>query len=86
MQENGPLMSIKVLTSSCHRMCFILSNTKQATLTPPIIQQALDRDRQCIFSGDVPSCDSDPLVATWVFPPFMGYEASVFRTMASNLY
>jgi len=46
-------------------------------LTPRIIQQALDRDRQCIFSGVVPSCDFDALVATWVFPPFMGYKASV---------
>jgi hypothetical protein len=46
-------------------------------LTPPLVQQALDRDRQCIFSGDVPSCDSDTLVAAWVFPPFLGYEASV---------
>jgi hypothetical protein len=53
-------------------------------LTPPIIQQALDRDRQCIFSGDVPSCDSDALVAAWVFPPFMGYEASVQYLEPSN--
>ena len=44
-------------------------------MTPPLIQQALDRDRQCIFSGVVPSCDTS-LVASWVFPPFLGYEAS----------
>ncbi|KAF8522970.1 hypothetical protein BU17DRAFT_86573 [Hysterangium stoloniferum] len=48
----------------------------KASLTSPIIQQALDRDRQCIFSGVVPSCGSDALVATWVFPPFMGYKLS----------
>jgi hypothetical protein len=54
-------------------------------LTPPLVQQALDRDRQCIFSGDVPSCDSDALVAAWVFPPFMGYEASVQYFEPSNL-
>ena len=46
-------------------------------MTPSFIQQALDRDRQCIFSGAVPSCDSDALVATWVFPPFLGYEVSI---------
>src|ERR1700728_2120037 len=45
-------------------------------MTPSIIKQALDRDRQCIFSGIVPSCDSDSLVATWVFPPFLGHKAS----------
>ncbi|KAF8530517.1 hypothetical protein BU17DRAFT_79301 [Hysterangium stoloniferum] len=38
----------------------------KASLTAPIIQQALDRDRQCIFSGVVPSCGSDALVATWL--------------------
>jgi len=42
----------------------------------PLIQQALDRDRECIFSGVVPSGDLDGLVATWVFPPFLGYEIS----------
>ncbi|KAF8524097.1 hypothetical protein BU17DRAFT_63456 [Hysterangium stoloniferum] len=47
----------------------------KVSLTAPIIQQALDRDRQCIFSGVVPSCGSDALVATWVFPPFLGYKA-----------
>ena len=46
-------------------------------MTPSFIQQALDRDRQCFFSGAVPSCDSDALVATWVFPPFLGYEVSI---------
>ena len=54
-----------------------LSDAYQASLTPPIIQQALDRDHQCIFSGDVSSRESDALVAAWVFPPFLGYEASV---------
>ncbi|KAF8816766.1 hypothetical protein BYT27DRAFT_6376787 [Phlegmacium glaucopus] len=35
------------------------------------------RGRQCNFSGVVPSCDSDPLVATWVFPLFLGYKQNV---------
>jgi len=62
----------------------LLSDAEQASLTPAIIHQALDRDRQCIFSGVVPSCDSDALVATWVSPPFLGHKASVqpFRTIA----
>ena len=46
----------------------------KTSLAPPLIHQALDRDRQCIFSGFVPSCDFDGLVATWVFPPILGYE------------
>jgi len=47
-------------------------------MTPSVIQQALDRDRRCIFSGAMPSdSESEALVATWVFPPFMGYQASV---------
>ncbi|KAF8525469.1 hypothetical protein BU17DRAFT_62622 [Hysterangium stoloniferum] len=51
------------------------SLSAKASLTAPIIQQALDRDRQCIFSGVVPSCGSDALVATWVFPPCLGHKA-----------
>jgi len=46
----------------------------KASLTPSIIQQAFDRDRQCIFSEILSSCDSDALVATWVFPPFLGHK------------
>jgi len=57
----------------------------KASLTPPIIQQALDRDRQCMFSGVMPSCDFDTLVATWVFPPFLGYKASVQYFEPSHL-
>ncbi|KAF9444828.1 hypothetical protein P691DRAFT_796025 [Macrolepiota fuliginosa MF-IS2] len=48
----------------------------KALLTPSIIQQALNRDCQCLFSGAVPSCDSDMLSATWIFPPFLGHKAS----------
>lgn len=58
----------------------------KASLTPRIIQQALDRDRQCIFSGVVPSCDFDALVATWVFPPFMGYKLSRDPWLESKYY
>ena len=46
-------------------------------MTPSIIQQALERDRQCVFSGVAPSGDSDALVATWVFPPFLGFKVSM---------
>jgi len=42
-------------------------------LTPALIQQALDRDKACIFSGVVPNLGVDTVVATWVFPPFLGY-------------
>jgi len=45
-------------------------------MTPSIVRQVRDRDRQCIFSGGMPSGDSEGLIATWVFPPFMGYKAS----------
>ncbi len=45
----------------------LLSNAEQASLIPSIIRQALNRDRRCLFSGAVPSCDSDTLVATWIF-------------------
>ena len=75
MKSNSPLMLVKV-NSSSRRMCFTLSYPHQASLTTHFIQQALGRDRQCIFSGVLPSCDTT-LVATWVFPPFLGYEASV---------
>ena len=72
MKENSPLLSVKVLhVVECALFYLMLS------LPPRTIQQALDRDRQCIFSGVMPSRASDPLVASWVFPPFLGYKASV---------
>jgi len=58
----------------------------KAYLTPLIIQKALARDRQCIFSGVVPSCDADALVVTWVFPPFMGYKLSEDPWLESKYY
>ena len=42
-------------------------------MTPDIMREALDRDRVCVFSGVAPSQDSDALVVTWIFPPFLGY-------------
>jgi len=56
----------------------------KAALTPCIMQQALDRDRQCIFSGDV--TESQPLVATWVFPPFLGHKLSDDHYLESKYY
>ena len=74
MKENSPLLSVKV--PHCVVECALLfSDAQQASLTTSFIQQALDRDRQCVFSGVMPSC-SNALVATWIFPPFMGYKAS----------
>ena len=37
-----------------------------------------------MFSGSTPSGDSDALVATWIFPPFLGYEVSSYYIMLSN--
>jgi hypothetical protein len=48
------------------------------------MQQALDRDRQCIFSGAMPS-DCEALVVTWIFPPFMAYQASATRCIYDNI-
>ena len=56
-------------------------NATQASLTPSIVQQALARDQGCIFSGHVPGGDSDPVVVTWIFPPFLGYEVSAHCPM-----
>jgi len=57
----------------------------KTSLTPAITQQALDRDRQCIFSGVMPSSDS-ALVATWIFPPFLGYELSDDQWLENKYY
>ncbi|XP_006457002.1 hypothetical protein AGABI2DRAFT_122877 [Agaricus bisporus var. bisporus H97] len=46
----------------------------KASLTPTLIQQAMDRDHECLFSG---GRGSDELVASWIFPPFLGYKASL---------
>ena len=46
-------------------------------------QEALNRDQSCIFSGRMPSGDSDTLIATWIFPPFLGYEVCSYCTMSS---
>lgn len=39
------------------------------------MRQAFERDRGCVFSEGVQNVDS--VVATWIFPPFLGYEASM---------
>ncbi|KAF8816776.1 hypothetical protein BYT27DRAFT_6377119 [Phlegmacium glaucopus] len=62
------------------------SLSAKASLGASLIQQAFDRDRQCIFSGVVPTCESDPLVATWVFPPFLGYKLSNDYKLESKYY
>jgi hypothetical protein len=55
------------------------SHAAQASLTPTLTQQALDRDKECIFSGVVLNHGVDAMIATWVFPPFLGY--TVRRTL-----
>ena len=72
MEDNSPALSVKV--RRVHVEYVLFPDVEQASLTPPIIQQALDRDRGCIFSG---VCDSDELVATWIFPPFLGHKVSM---------
>ena len=32
--------------------------------------------RSSFFTGDSPTSNSDTLVATWIFPPFLGYTVS----------
>ncbi|KAF7761262.1 hypothetical protein Agabi119p4_10671 [Agaricus bisporus var. burnettii] len=49
----------------------------KASLTPTLTQQAMDRDHECLFSGVPPGRDSDELVASWIFTPFLGYKASL---------
>jgi len=44
---------------------------KQASLPASITEKALARDKGCVFTGD-----SGTLVATWIFPPFLGYTVS----------
>src|ERR1700678_2752172 len=76
VEDNSPSLSAKV-PHCCVTYAFVsLSDIEQSSLTPSIIQQTLDRDHRCIFSEDGTSCDSGPLVATWIFPPFMGHKAS----------
>ncbi|KAF8798357.1 hypothetical protein BYT27DRAFT_7123584 [Phlegmacium glaucopus] len=46
---------------------------EQAALPSSIAEKTLARDKQCVFTGVSPTCDPDTLVATWIFPPFLGY-------------
>ena len=52
---------------------------KQTSLPSTIAEKALARDKGCIFTGVSPtgsSSDHDTLVATWIFPPYLGYTVS----------
>lgn len=62
----------------CHFLMIrsILSDMKQASLPSPIAERALARDKECIFTGDSPTSNSDTLVATWILPPFVGCDVS----------
>jgi len=53
------------------------SHVVQALLTPTLTQQALDRDKECIFSGVVLNHGVDAMMTTWVFPPFLGYTVRI---------
>ena len=52
----------------------LLSDEVQTSLPSSLAQQALHRDARCVFSGQIPSIESDVLVATWIFPPSLGHE------------
>ena len=58
----------------------ILSDMKQASLPSSIAERALVRDKKCIFTG---ASNSNTLVATWIFPPFLGYTVSTNNTYAA---
>ena len=79
MQIMGQLLRNIVSHSSKKYVDFLpihptLSDMKQASLPSSIAERALARDKGCIFTGVSPSTvDSDILVATWIFPPFLGY-------------
>ena len=62
---------------------FILFDIKQASLPSSIAERALARDKGCIFIGVSPTGNSDTLVATWIFPPFLGYTVSTDNTYAA---
>ena len=49
---------------------------KQASLPSTIAEAALGREKECVFTGVSRTSDSDTLVATWVFPPSLGYTVS----------
>ena len=55
----------------------------QASLPSSIAERALARDKGCIFTGDSPTSNSDNLVATWIFPPFLGYTVSTNNPYAA---
>jgi hypothetical protein len=61
----------------------ILFDMKQASLPSSIAERALARDKGCIFTGLSPTSNSDTLVATWIFPPFLGYTVSTNNTYAA---
>jgi hypothetical protein len=71
---NSPALADKVC--QFHMGYTTPTETWQSLLPHSIIQEACNRDQQCIFSGVKPSNDSEPLVTTWIFPPFLGYEVS----------
>ena len=63
--------------------CLILS--KQASLPSSIAEKALDRDKGCIFTGVLPASNSDTsVVATWIFPPVLGYTVSTNIILCSD--
>jgi hypothetical protein len=46
--------------------------------------RCLARDKGCIFTGA--TSNSDTLVATWIFPPFLGYTVSTNNAYAATAY
>ena len=67
-------------------MSLFFSDMKQTSLPSTIRERALARDRECIFTGGSPTSsnsDHDTLVATWIFPPFLGYTVSLNNAHAA---
>jgi hypothetical protein len=61
----------------------ILSDMKQASLPSSIAERALARDKGCIFTG---TSNSDTVVATWIFPPILGYAVSTNNPYAAIVH
>jgi hypothetical protein len=81
------LNSVGLAKKVCLFSCMIhpiLSDMKQASLPSSIAERSLARDKGCLFTGA--TSNSDTLVATWIFPPFLGYTVSTNNAYAVTAY
>ena len=70
---------------SVARMYLAFSDVDQTSFPSSFREQVLKRDGQCLFSGIIPNNDSDALISTWIFPPFLGYTVSMYFCLPPNL-